>query len=158
MTASQRKEIKMAEYIITETEDFYPLSVLFHENGVGISITDRAPEKIVKMWRMDDPQTDTLLAASTLEVRDGVYTLGDIAVRGDLQGKGYGKVMQDVVFDEARRLGVKELWVCAKEPTFYEHLGWEIVPWDEAPNVAVNCTACGKRGTLCMPEIMRKML
>ena len=148
----------MSQYVIKETDDFYPLSVLFHESGMGVTIEERSPERILKMWRMEDPDTGALMAASTLEIRDGVYSLGDIAVRSDLHHKGYGTVMQNVVFDEARKRGVKELWACAKEPAYYLHCGWERMDWDTSPNIAVYCTTCGKRGTLCHPEIMRYTL
>lgn len=148
----------MSEYIIKETDDFYPLSVLFHENGMGVAIEERSPERVIKMWRMEDPETGALMAASTFEVRDGVYTLGDIAVRADLHKKGYGKVMQRVVFDEARARGIKEIWACAKEPAYYLHSGWQRMEWDQSPNIAVYCTACGKRGNQCHPEIMRYTL
>ncbi len=148
----------MAEYIIRETEDFLALSTLFHESGMGVSIEERMPERVLKMWRMDDPETGELMAASTLEIRDGVYSLGDIAVRSDLQKKGYGKVMQNVVFAEARKTGVKELWACAKEPLYYERCGWRKTDWNSAPKIAVYCDSCGKRGTLCHPEIMKYTL
>ncbi len=148
----------MEEYIIRETDDFYPLSVLFKENGIGVEISTAAPEKIVKMWRMDDPITGELMASSTLEIRDDVYTLGNIAVREDLHGKGYGKIMQDIVLDHARSLGVGEVWACAKEPDFYKNLGWEALDWDTAPAIDTHCVACGKRGTICNPEKMRYTL
>ncbi len=148
----------MADYIIRETEDFLALSTLFHESGMGVAIEDRVPERVIRMWRVDDPETGALMAASTLEVRDGVYSLGDIAVRADLHHTGYGRVMQQVVFDEAKKRGIKELWACAKEPAYYLHCGWEKMDWDTAPNIAVYCTTCGKRGTLCHPEIMRYTL
>ena len=148
----------MEEYIIRETEDFLALSTLFHESGMGVAIEDRVPERVIKMWRMDDPQTGELMAASTLEMRAGVYSLGDIAVRNDLHCKGYGKVMQNVVFTEARKRGIKELWACAKEPAYYEHSGWQKMDWDTAPKIAVYCSTCGKRGTLCHPEIMKYTL
>ena len=148
----------MADYIIRETEDFLALSTLFHESGMGVAIEDRVPERVIRMWRMDDPETGALMAASTLEMRDGVYSLGDIAVRADLHHPGYGRVMQQVIFDEAKKRGIKELWACAKEPAYYLHCGWEKMDWDTAPNIAVYCTTCGKRGTLCHPEIMRYTL
>ena len=148
----------MEEYIIRETEDFLALSTLFNESGMGVKIEERMPERIIKMWRMDDPVTGELMAASTLEKRDGVYSLGDIAVRYDLHRMGYGKVMQRVVFTEAKSRGIKELWACAKEPAYYLHSGWEKMVWDESPNIAVYCTSCGKRGTTCHPEIMRYTL
>lgn len=148
----------MEEYIINETEDFLSLSTLFHESGMGVAIEDRAPDRIIKMWRMDDPLTGELMAAATLEIRDGVYSLGDIAVRNGLHRRGYGRVMQKVVFSEARKRGIRELWACAKEPAYYLHSGWEKMNWEDSPNIAVYCTSCGKRGTLCHPEIMKYTL
>ena len=148
----------MQEYIIRETEDFHALSTLFHNSGMGVAIEDRVPERVLKMWRMDNPQTGELMAAATLEVRDGVYSLGDIAVRNDLHNTGFGKVMQNIVFTEARQRGIKELWACAKEPTYYLHCGWQKMDWNKSPNIAVYCTGCGKRGTLCHPEIMKYTL
>lgn len=148
----------MDEYIIRETDDFLALSTLFHESGMGVAIEERVPDRVIKMWRMDDPQTGELMAASTFEVRDGVYTLGDIAVRQDLHRKGYGKVMQKLVFDEAKKNGVKEIWACAKEPDYYMRCGWQKMVWEESPNIAVYCSTCGKRGTLCHPEIMKYTL
>lgn len=148
----------MKDYIIRETDDFLALSTLFHESGMGVAIEERVPDRVIKMWRMDDPQTGELMAAATLEMRDGVYSLGDIAVRNDLHRTGFGKVMQNIVFTEARSRGIKELWACAKEPEYYMHCGWQKMDWDTSPNIAVYCTACGKRGTLCHPEIMRYLL
>lgn len=145
----------MAEYIIRETEDFLALSTLFSESGMGVRIEERMPDRIITMWRMDDPVTGDLMAASTLEIRDGVYSLGDIAVRSDLHRRGYGRVMQRVVFDRARILGASEIWACAKEPDYYKRCGWTAVDWETAPKIALYCASCGKRGTLCRPEIMR---
>lgn len=148
----------MDNYIIRETTDFLALSTLFHESGMGVAIEERVPDRVIRMWRMDDKKTGALMAAATLEMRDGVYSLGDIAVRGDLHCTGYGRVMQNVVFAEARKRGIKELWACAKEPDYYMHCGWQKMDWDAAPNIAVYCSSCGKRGTLCFPEIMKYTL
>lgn len=145
----------MKEYIIRETDDFLALSTLFHDSGMGVKIEERMPDRILKMWRMDDPQTGELMAASTLEMRDGVYTLGDIAVRSDLRCSGYGKVMQAVVFREARARGIEALWACAKEPAYYLHSGWQRMDWDASPAIAVYCDSCGRRGRDCHPEIMK---
>ena len=94
----------MKDYIIRETEDFLSLSTLFNESGMGVKIEERMPDRIIKMWRMDDARTGKLIAAVTFEIRDGAYSLGDIAVNSGVQSKGYGKIMQSVVFEEARKL------------------------------------------------------
>lgn len=148
----------MKDYIIRKTEDFLSLSTLFHESGMGVNIEERMPDRIIKMWRMDDSSTGKLMAAVTLEIRGGVYSLGDIAVHKDAQSKGYGKILQSVVFDEAKKLGVKEIWACAKEPDYYIHCGWEQMKWEESPNIAVYCSTCSKRGNSCHPEIMKYTL
>ena len=148
----------MEEYIIRETEDFLSLSTLFNESGMGVKIEERMPERVIKMWRMDEAETGKLIAASTLEVRGGVFCLGDIAVRNDMHHRGYGRIMQKVVFDEARKRSITELWACAKEPEYYLHCGWKKSNWNEAPDIAVYCSFCGKRGITCFPEIMKYKL
>lgn len=145
----------MFEYLIKETDDFFALSTLFHNSGMGVKIEERRPDRIIKMWRMDDAKTGELMAAVTLEKRDGVFSLGDIAVRQDLHRNGYGKAMMDVVFEEAEKRNIKELWACAKEPEFYLHNGWKKVKWEESPNIAIYCTDCERRNVSCKPQIMK---
>ena len=145
----------MADYLIKETDDFFALSTLFRNSGMGVKIEERRPDRIIKMWRMDDAHSGELIAAVTLEKRDGVYTLGDIAVRNDLHRMGYGKAMMRIVLDEAEKRGIKELWACAKEPEFYLHNGWEKISWEASPEIAIFCTDCEKRNVTCHPEIMK---
>ena len=146
-------------YVIKETEDYYPLSVLFHESGMEIEISETPPEGMVKMWRMEDAATGELIAAVTLQIRDSVYTLGDLAVRQDHRNKGYGKIMQNVVFDEARKMGIKELWGSTKVPDYYYRLGWERMDRDTSPQVAAaSCHTCSRRGKQCFPQVIRMIL
>ena len=145
------------QIILSETDDFHALSTLFHNSGMGVAVSDRKPDRIIKMWRLDDTDGN-LIAAATLEVRDHVYSLGDIAVHEDFRKRGYSTKMQEVVFAEARSRGIKELWACARVPSYYLRHGWEIIPWDSAPHIDVYCRSCGKRGTTCFPEIMHYTL
>ncbi|MDO5423673.1 MAG: L-serine ammonia-lyase, iron-sulfur-dependent, subunit alpha [Eubacteriales bacterium] len=66
---------------LKETDEYYPLSVLFHESGMEIEVSDIPPEGMVKMWRLEDKETGEVIAAVTLQIRDHVYTPGDLAVR-----------------------------------------------------------------------------
>ncbi|MBQ8591085.1 MAG: GNAT family N-acetyltransferase [Firmicutes bacterium] len=148
----------MKSYIIKETNDFYSLAQFFSENGLETSIQKTTPEGIVKMWCLEDVKTGTLVSAATLQLLSGVHTLGDLAVREDFRGQGYGKLMQELVFEEARKLGITELWGNAKVPAYYLNLGWEIVDWESAPNISLSCKTCPQRGVKCFPEIIRKKL
>ena len=58
----------MKEYIIRETDDFLSLSTLFHESGMGVNIEERMPDRVIKMWRMDNARTGELMAALILWV------------------------------------------------------------------------------------------
>ena len=89
----------MISYVIKETDDFYSLAQFFSENGLETSIQKTTPEGIVKMWRLEHSESGELIAAATLQMRSDVYTLGDLAVREDLRGQGFGKLMQKLVFE-----------------------------------------------------------
>ncbi|MCC8126293.1 MAG: GNAT family N-acetyltransferase [Clostridiales bacterium] len=145
-------------YIIRETDQYYPLSVLFHDSGMEIEVSETPPFGMVKMWRLDDAESGELISAATLQIRDGVYTLGDIAVREEHRNEGLGRQMQKAVFDEARKMGVTEIWGSAKVPDYYYHLGWEKMDWDTSPKVGVNCHTCSRRGISCFPAIIKMSL
>lgn len=145
-------------YVIRETDEYYPLSVLCHESGMEVEISHVPAEQMVKMWRMDDAGTGRMLACAALQIRDGVYVLGDLAVREDRRGEGLGKRMQQVVFDEARRRGAKEIWGSAKVPAYYYKLGWEQMDWGTSPDVAVCCRRCPRRGDTCSPAVIKMTL
>ena len=148
----------MDPYIICETDDFCPLTIFFHQCGLEMKPGAPRPENLVKMWRMEDPDNGELLGAAILEIRDDVYTLSDLGVREDRRNKGYGKVLQNIVFDEARRLSVKELWGVAKVPSYYYPLGWKKVDWDAAPKIAIKCDGCQQRGVECDPVVLKYAL
>lgn len=143
-------------YVIKETTDYYPLSVLFHNNEVGVPITEVTPDGMVKMWRMDNAETGELIAAVTLQIRAGVYSLGSIAVAPKYRSMGFGLIMQKTLFDEAKNIGINEVWCCAKIPDYYEKTGWDIMPWETSPKVDINCPTCAQLGKTCNPSIIRK--
>ncbi|MBR5618393.1 MAG: GNAT family N-acetyltransferase [Clostridia bacterium] len=107
---------------------------------------------------MDDAAAGQLIAAVTLEMRGGVYVLGDIAVKKEMRRKGYGAVLLQTVCREARQMGVRTLWVCAKEPDYFLHHGWQETDWDSALDIAVYCPVCAKYGVVCHPKKMKKTL
>jgi len=145
-------------YVVKEAGDYYPLSVLFRDSGMEIEPSHTPPEGLVKMWRLEDADSGALLAAVTLEIRDGAAVLGRLGVRPDCRRRGYGKLLQKVVFGEARKLGLTELWGCAKVPDYYCRLGWERREWDGSPRIAAPCGSCPRRGKTCFPTVIRMQL
>lgn len=125
---------------------------------MDIEISKTPPNGTVKMWRMEDAESGELIAAVTLQIRDHVYVLGTLAVRADRRNEGLGKAMQAVVFEEARKMGIKEIWGSAKVPAYYCHLGWKRMDWDSSPKVGASCQTCVRRGRECFPAIIKMTL
>ena len=146
------------EYIIKETDDYYPLSVLLRTSGLGIDIQKDNPPGIVKMWRMEEKESGELAGTIILQLRAGVPCCGGLAVKEEYRHYGCGKVLQELLFSEAKKMGYNQIWTCAKLPDYYLKFGWEIVDWDDSPNIAIWCPTCEKYNVSCFPKIMRKVL
>ncbi|KQT44788.1 hypothetical protein ASG47_15250 [Devosia sp. Leaf420] len=66
-----------------------------------------------------------------------------VAITRDAQGAGHGRVMEQLLTDRARALGVHTLLVnaAAEALGFYEKTGWERFEWDrdELVGIAESC-------------------
>ena len=51
-------------YRISETEDYYPISVLCNECGLEVEPSKEVPDHNLKMWKCEDEDTGELLAAA----------------------------------------------------------------------------------------------
>jgi N-acetylglutamate synthase-like GNAT family acetyltransferase len=141
---------------ITETADYYALTVLFKECGLDIKVEERPPEGVLKMWRCTVGKGE-LLAGAVLQFKDGRYVLKDLAVKDGWRKEGIGKAMMRTVLKEAKACGAKEIWGCAKVPEYYTGKGWQIVP-DEGAPVISDCQNCEQYLKVCFPRIIRKKL
>jgi GNAT superfamily N-acetyltransferase len=74
---------------------------------------------------------------------DGRGAVRLVAVTAAEQGRGHGRVMEAMVCERARSLGMHTLLVNAAADAlgFYEKTGWERFDWDpsELVNIAVSC-------------------
>ena len=144
-------------YRIIETDDFYPLSVLFHDSGLEVEISEVTKPGTLKMWRCEDEETNELLAAAVLMFRSGCYVLEDLAVLESFRGTGLGRTLMNIALDEAKSMGASEIWGCAKVPEYYFQYGWEEMDRQTSPEVS-NCQSCPQFGKTCFPCIIRKEL
>ena len=77
-------------YSIQETQDFYPLSLLYQERGLEVTPSHTPPQGTLFMLRCEDSETGELAAAATLQRRAGHFVLAHLAVASHLQGSGLG--------------------------------------------------------------------
>lgn len=142
-------------YRITETDDFRPLSQFYHDNGLEVEIGE-APEGTLKNWRCEEPETGKLLAAATLQKRDGCYVLADLAVCEEKRKTGLGSRLLGIAEEEVIELGGREMWLVGKVPEFYKQFGWTEMNKDESPDIS-KCQTCDDFGSTCFPSIMKKV-
>ena len=142
-------------YRIVETEDFYPLSVLFNSSGLEVEISKETPEPTLKMWRCEDSK-GSLLAGLTIEKRADVFVLGNLAVAEEMRGNGIGEELLVLAEKEAAAMSADEFWLVGKVPEFYKKYGWEEVSREEAPEIS-KCLRCRQFGESCFPSIMKKV-
>lgn len=141
---------------ISETSDYYALTVLFKECGLDVTIEEEPPEGVLKMWRCTTGE-DELLAGAVLQYKDGRYILKDLAVKDGWRREGIGKTLMRTVLKEVKDCGAKEIWGCAKVPEYYTGKGWRIVPDEDAPVIS-DCQNCEQYQKVCFPRIIKKEL
>lgn len=142
-------------YHIKETNEYYPLSILFRNSGLEVKPSEIAPDTVRKLWRCDDARG--LAGACQLGVRSWHWCLECLAVREDVRKSGIGRELLTLAEQEARNLGGTEIWLVGKVPEYYEQFGWVRVPREEAPAIS-KCLTCAQFQVDCFPSIMKKTL
>jgi N-acetylglutamate synthase-like GNAT family acetyltransferase len=72
--------------------------------------------------------------------------LGALAVRDDWQGAGLGRALCVSVIDEARGLGLRELFALTRKPLFFTRLGFEPAEREHFPlKVWADCARCPRQ-------------
>ena len=144
-------------YSIRETQDFYPLSLLYQESGLEVTPGHTPPQGTLSMLRCEGSETGELVAAATLQHRAGHFVLAHLAVVSHLQGGGLGSQLLASAEHHAKQLGARELWLVGKVPGFYARYQWHTVPREMAPPIS-RCLTCSQFQVDCFPSIMKKEL
>ena len=140
-----------------EDLDFFELSSFFESNGLEIDVTHKVPEIVLKAWKCTDSETGNLIAAAVLEMREGLFVLGDLAVNEQQRGLHLGKKLLQLVEDDAKAKGATEIWACAKVPEYYKQYEWFEIDRDKSPTIS-KCNVCKQFNVSCFPSIIKKYL
>lgn len=138
---------------ITETGNYKELVPLFTASGLEMTHEGDCPAELITCWRAEDEKGETA-GGVTIEKRKGHYIIGDIAVREDLRHRKLATEMMKLAMERLETLGVKEIYLVAKAPKFFETLGFSYLTPEETPEI-FNCKTCEQRGKKCFPEFMK---
>ena len=144
----------MQTLTIQPTRDYPGIYRLFYDSKLEVKPEGPAnPDAVIGCWEALLP-SEGRVAAAELEVRDGAYVLGAIAVEPAHRGEYIGQALVETVVEKVRQLGGTQLMLVAKVPKFYEKLGFDIISREEAPDIS-HCFTCEQFQVDCFPSIMR---
>jgi N-acetylglutamate synthase-like GNAT family acetyltransferase len=112
--------------------------------AAGLPADDLAGKLFVGMARGDH----SLVATGGLDLSPPFALLRSLAVRPDLKGQGFGRVMAIKMLGEARNAGVLEVYLLTTNAArFFAQFGFETVTRDEVPADIANTSQF--RGSTC---------
>jgi amino-acid N-acetyltransferase len=128
-------------FIEVEDEDARLQELL---SASGLPIDDLRGKLFVGMARGDR----SLVAAGGLDLAPPHALLRSLAVRPDLKGQGFGRVMAIKMLGEARNAGVREVYLLTTDAAkFFAQFGFESVTRAEVPSEIANTSQF--RGSTC---------
>jgi len=140
---------------VTRTNDMEAVRVL----GVacGLEDSERATEEVVAAW---GARVSTgLVGAIVLERDRGLDVVNWLSVDEEFRGRGLAGRLYAELEREARRRGVRRLWVTARAPGFFARQ--DFVPLETGPesrHLLRACAACRQYGRTCRPQALYKDL
>lgn len=105
---------------------------------------DRAENQVPHVLVLDG----RVIGVARLDVRPDHGVVRLVAIEPDLQGQGYGRMMDAMLTEKGFELGLRELRVNAAPDAvgFYEGCGWQRNSWapDELTGIAADCVQMTK--------------
>lgn len=140
---------------IYESNRYAELIKFFIENDLEFTEKDKqTPDTVVKYWEAVDDEK--LIGGCVLGMREGVYVLEGIASDADYRNKRVGKQLPWEAMTYLKKIGAKNLYLCARAPGFFKTQGFLTIDREDAPNFG--CMNCDQFGIKCFPEVMMKNL
>ena len=138
---------------VTRTDDVAAIRELAVASGLEDSEDDA--EEVVAAW---GARAGTgLVGAIVLERDDGLDVVNWLAVDAEFRGRGLAGRLYAELEREARRRGVRRLWVTARAPEFFARQGFvPLATGPESPQLLRACAACRQYGRTCRPQALHK--
>jgi GNAT superfamily N-acetyltransferase len=148
-------ELVAGDIVIGPLEDLAAMRRL----GVACGLEDegRGDEGILAAWGAFDG--GRLIGVICLEHQLGLDTPNWMAVDDAYRGRGVASALYAELEREARRRGIRRLWVTARAPGFFLAQGFRLVAAGAERDVLLGeCPQCPQYGRECTPEALCKPL
>ena len=142
---------KMPE--LRETNDFSAMLSLARESGLE---SDHLTSIVSAYGFYLDGK---LVGCAALKKVDDLFMVECLAVAESMRGRGLGRILVARIEKEAGANGAKKLWAIARQPRFFERIGYRISSASD-PGAPKNddCMICPQFGKSCCPSIVVKDL
>ena len=77
----------------------------------------------------EDPDGAIVGTASLKIYSTTLAEIAALAVRDDQQGKGVGRALVEAVLDDARGIGLRQVFGLTRKPMFFLRLGFQVTDW-----------------------------
>lgn len=158
------------EIIIRQTDDLRAAQ----EFGVrcGLEDSGRETEGVLATWgafasdqdASDEDASDRetrgrLVGAIVLERRDGMDTVNWMAVDAAFRRRGVASRLYEALEREARKRGMRRLWVTARAPAFFVRQGFISAPIGACRDALLGeCPLCSQYERTCAPQALTKCI
>ena len=94
-------------------------------------------------WVMSDNDSE-IIGCSAMQVSwEDTGEIRTLAVRKDMQGRGYGSEIVKTCIDEAKELGLKKVFTLTYKETFFKKAGFKPISKSKLPNkIWADCIHC----------------
>jgi N-acetylglutamate synthase-like GNAT family acetyltransferase len=138
---------------LRETNDFSAMLSLARESGLE---SDHLTGIVSAYGLYIDGK---LIGCAALKKGDDLFMVECLAVAESMRGRGLGRTLVACIEKEAGAKGAKKLWAIARQPRFFERIGYRVSSASD-PGAPKNddCMTCPQFGKSCCPAIVVKDL
>lgn len=90
---------------------------------------------------------DAIVGTASLKIYSTTLAeIAGLAVRDDQQGKGVGRALVEAVLDDARAVGLRQVFGLTRKPLFFLRLGFRVTEKEQFPlKVWADCARCPRQ-------------
>ncbi|MFR7350380.1 GNAT family N-acetyltransferase [Peptoniphilus sp.] len=145
------------EFFIRKSLNYKKLLPLFKEAGLDVELDEPDPKGLLMCFELFDKKSNEVVGASSIIRNKDIYQIKTFAISKPYQGRGVGRYLMDSMVDELREWGAKKVYLNAKEPDFYEKVGFVESDID-VKDIMYDCGECDHLNKSCFPKTMELSL